>query len=68
LEIARKIRYDLTTVQAKLSELMRHAARLEAPGEDSRSCPECGLSVRALPASTSLADHRWNIHEVEDAA
>ena len=65
LEIARKIRYDLTTVQAKLSELMRLAALLEAPDDDARTCPECGLHARALPASATLADHRYRAHGVE---
>jgi hypothetical protein len=68
LEIAKTLRYDLTAMQAKLTELMRLAARLEAPDEASRTCPECGLSSRALPAATSLADHRWNIHSVEGVA
>ena len=65
LEIARKIRYDLTTVQAKLSELMRLAALLESPNEEARTCPECGLHARALPASATLADHRYRAHGVE---
>lgn len=67
LEIARTLRYDLTAAQAKLSELMRLAALLPGPDEDGRTCPECGLLARALPASTSLADHLWNVHGIENA-
>ena len=66
LEIARKIRMDITGLQAKLSELMRLAALLEAPDEDSRTCPECGMLARSLPASATLADHLWSAHGVED--
>jgi hypothetical protein len=65
LEIARKLRMDLTNMQAKLSELMRLAALLEAPAEDARACPECGLHARALPQGATLADHRWTTHGVE---
>lgn len=65
MELARKIRYDLTAMQAKLSELMRQAALLEAPDADSRSCPECGLGAGSLPSSTTLADHRWQSHGVD---
>lgn len=64
LEVARKLRYDLTAVQAKLSELTRLAALLDAPDEDTRSCPDCGLHARALPRSATLADHRWTSHGV----
>ena len=64
LAIARKIRMDMTAVQAKLSELMRLAAALPAD-EDARSCPECGLEARALPRSATLADHRRRAHDVE---
>jgi hypothetical protein len=65
LEIARKIRMDLTATQAKLSDLMRLAALLEAPDEDKRTCTECGVTVRALPQGTTLADHLWSSHGVE---
>ena len=64
LEIARKIRMDLTGLQAKLSELMRLAALLPAE-EDERVCPECGIAARSLPASCTLADHRFRAHGVE---
>lgn len=65
LEIARKIRYDLTGLQAKLSELMQMAALLEAPDADKRKCPECGLAASALPQGATLADHRHRAHGVE---
>jgi hypothetical protein len=65
LEIAKLIRYDLTAMQAKLSELMRMAARLEAPDPDTRTCPECGIVAAQLPQGATLADHRWASHGVE---
>lgn len=65
LVLARKLRMDLTAMQAKVSELLSMAARLEAPADDERTCPECGLHARSLPTSTTLADHRWVSHGVE---
>jgi hypothetical protein len=65
LEIARKIRYDLTAAQAKLSELMRLAALLEVPDEDAGRCPECGMGAGSLPQGVTLADHRFRAHDVE---
>lgn len=65
LELARTLRYDLTAAQAKLSELIRLAAKLEPPDPSKAMCPECGMSAKALPASTTLADHRWVRHGVE---
>jgi hypothetical protein len=37
----------------------------EVKGNGARTCPECGLSVEALPKSMTLADHRFRAHDVE---
>ena len=65
LQLAKTIRYDLTALQAKLTELLTMAARLPEPTTDTRSCPECGLTARALPQGTTLADHRHRAHNVD---
>jgi hypothetical protein len=58
LELAKTIRYDLTALQAKLSELMRMAG--EAPDRESHTCPECGLGFKG---TRSLAEHRYVQHD-----
>ena len=65
-ELAKKIRYDLTALQAKVTELMQMAAKLPEPDDDTRSCPECGLSIKALPQGCTLADHRRRAHDIRD--
>lgn len=64
LEIARKIRYDLTAAQAKLSELLRAAAELEPPGEPHR-CSHCALPFRG---PRGLAEHLYVQHDGPEPA
>lgn len=59
LELARKIRYDLTACQGKLSDLMREIAALEIPDARAARC-HCGLSCRG-PAA--LAEHVYLAHD-----
>ena len=70
LELARKIRYDLTALQAKTTELTKMAAKLSAPDDDTQTCPDCGLSIKALPQGCTLSDHRRRTHDIaaEDTA
>ena len=65
LQLAKKIRYDLTALQAKVSELLRMASNLKAPDPDSRTCPECGLLAASLPQGATLADHRYRAHDID---
>lgn len=62
-EQAKRIRYDLTVLQAKVTELLQMAAKLPASNADKRTCPDCGLHAKALPQGTTLADHRRNVHD-----
>lgn len=66
LEQAKRIRYDLTALQAKVTELLQMAARLPEPDIDTRTCPECGLTARALPPGVTLADHLHNVHGIDE--
>lgn len=59
LEIAKKIRYDLTASQQKLSELMRGIAALDLPEEVAATCPHCRLK---LSGPNSLAEHLYVSH------
>lgn len=73
--LARKIRYDLTAAQGKLSELMRGigdlASQLPEQGEK-LSCPHCrpgGPYFSASPSGAErLADHLANVHGAKDTA
>lgn len=64
-EQAQRIRYDLTALQGKVTELLRMAGSLPEPGEGA-SCPECGLSAKALPQGCTLMDHRRRSHGFDD--
>ena len=66
LELAKTIRYDLTALQAKVTELMTMAAKLPAPADDTQTCPECGISTIALPQGCTLSDHRRRTHNIDD--
>lgn len=63
LEQAKRIRYDLTALQAKVTELMKMAAKLPE-SDDTPTCPECGLSSKALPQGCTLTDHRRQSHDM----
>lgn len=66
LEIAKTIRYDLTALQGKLSELMRMAAELPEPDEASRPrCPSCGIKFKGVRA---LAVHTYQMHDGPEPA
>lgn len=63
LELARTIRYDLTALQAKLSELIRLAG--EKTDRETHTCPDCGLGFKG---SMSLAEHRYVQHDGPEPA
>lgn len=68
LQLAKTIRYDLTALQTKTTELLKMAAKLKTPNPDTRTCPECGLQAVSLPQGTTLADHRHRAHDVDEGA
>lgn len=60
VELAAKIRMDLTAAQAKLTELKRAIAALpDDPDADPHPCPHCGLALTSLQR---LQEHLWNVH------
>lgn len=60
LAALKTLRYDLTALQAKLSDLITMAAKLPAPPlEHAVTCPDCGL---ALPNQRRLAEHAYHVH------
>ena len=62
VRIARTIRYDLTALQAKTSELLLALGRLSLEDQALRlPCPECGLR---LVGEHRIAEHRYVVHDV----
>ena len=59
LELAAKLRYDLTAAQAKLTELKRALAALNPPASNPHRCDRCGISK---PTERLLAEHAYHTH------
>ncbi len=60
-EILRKIRYDLTAAQAKLTEAFNMLAQMNLPVRaDGPPCPHCGVFTAGERA---LAYHLQNVHD-----
>lgn len=59
-EVLRKLRYDLTAAQAKLSEALGLLAEMNLPMTERPVCPDCGVAVKG---ERSLAEHRYHAHE-----
>lgn len=60
---AKRIRYDLTALQAKVSDLLKGLAEVgkRLPAEPApHTCPECGLE---LPSYDRWVDHLANVHD-----
>lgn len=60
LELARKIRYDLTACQGKLTDLMNGLAALDVPDPARLECGHCGLTFRS---TNRLAEHIHVSHD-----
>lgn len=58
LVIAKKLRYDLTGMQMKVTDLITGLAALNLPVEG-YPCPTCGLKFKG---SSSLAEHVYISH------
>lgn len=58
MEILKGLRFDLTSLQAKVSDALTLAARL-APPPALQRCPSCGLGFRS---ANKLNEHRYLQH------
>ena len=58
LELAKKMRMDLTQLQGRLTDLMETLAA--QPASDQPRCPTCGVPVKGPLA---LAEHLHNSHD-----
>lgn len=58
--LLKKLRYDLTAMQAKVSDALNLAARLELPSPQAFVCQSCGIDMRA---AAKLAEHLYHSHD-----
>lgn len=53
-EILKKIRYDTTAIQAKVTDALNVLNELHLPDQPRTKCPHCGIEVRG---QRTLAEH-----------
>lgn len=64
--VLKKIRYDLTSAQQKLSDAMRMVATLDiADAGEKTPCPKCGVK---LAGPRTLAEHDYHSHDGPEPA
>jgi hypothetical protein len=57
--LLKKMRYDLTDLQGKVSEALRMAAALDLPDPGKHRCGGCGIVFRG---AAGLAEHAYVSH------
>jgi hypothetical protein len=57
--LARQMRYDLTALQGKVSELLRQLDELDLQPPVEVRCPDCGWSFTRL---STMQTHRYHHH------
>jgi len=60
LELARKMRMDLTQLQGRLTDIIEALAAIPANIDTRRVCPTCGITTRG---PTSLEEHIHTAHD-----
>ena len=64
--VLKKLRYDLTAAQGKLTEALRMVEALDLEDAGNRvRCPRCGLKVTGARA---LAEHAYTAHDGPEPA
>lgn len=58
--LLKKLRYDLTGMQVKVSEALRQAAALNLEPPNAHKCGNCGLLFRS---AAKLAEHHYVSHD-----
>lgn len=59
IALLKKMRFDLTAMQVKLSEALRMAADANLPEPKEHACVQCGVSFRG---ELALAEHHYISH------
>lgn len=60
LETLRKLRYDLTSAQAKLTDALTMLADMNLTALPTKTCPKCHIR---LPRTITIDDHLANVHD-----
>lgn len=64
-QIARQLRYDLTSMQAKVTELLILLADLDLPDQTRPVCPTCGATFKSR---NGLTEHLYHAHDGPEPA
>lgn len=59
ITLAKKLRYDLTAMQAKVTDLLNELAKLNLDHDHGPECPHCGIETRG---PKTLAEHLYVCH------
>mgnify|MGYP001605667790 FL=1 len=59
-EVVRKLRYDLTAAQAKVTDVLNMLASMNLPVKAKQFCPRCGVPIQG---DRGLAFHMQNVHD-----
>jgi hypothetical protein len=59
-DVLRKLRYDLTAAQAKVTDALNILAALNLADVPAECCPACGLE---FPGPNTLAEHLYVSHD-----
>lgn len=63
-EVLRKIRYDLTAAQAKVTDALKMLADMNLPTPDRVRPFKCGRCSFAFKTQDRLQEHLFNVHGV----
>lgn len=58
-ELLKKIRYDATAIQAKITDALKLLGELNLPEQPQVECPNCGLPFKG---TRTLAEHMHTSH------
>ena len=59
-EMLKKIRYDATAIQAKITDALNALNDLDLPDESRTKCPHCELKLRG---PNTLSEHVYTSHD-----
>jgi hypothetical protein len=59
-DLLKKIRYDTTAIQAKITDALKVLNELHLPTQPTTPCPHCGLEMRG---PRTLAEHLHVTHD-----
>lgn len=63
-EVLRKIRYDLTAAQGKLTEALRMLSDMNLPSNEAAKPFKCGQCGARFKKDDRLREHLYNVHAI----